>query len=1009
LFDLISFLLQVIITISDPGMDGVHSYGMYQLKLVNQDSMEEWLTGISVHLRDYNGNGYFPMIYDPAHYAASSTEGPIQQAIDEWEGASASLHAKGAIVMIHPNVITNDNPEGAHLENLIMSYPVKLQGIGPGGDNSADERTRGTQLDGGNFGAGVLCDGNLFCDAAARGAWIDNAQTKAANLQRSPGEESISFDIGSTGLVEGQVLYVLSNNVTHENGPDQAGWITEALTGGVDGCLITGGFQQAGQGQPGPPVAPNAPEVTTVQGGGITLHSYTRFFRITNNAIRNNAGSFSGAVRVGTAFLLQETGETDNSNTQLTISRNSVLYNGGFNLAGAIGIFGGSHDYVIDKNHICGNNGQEYGGAISHFGTSEGGTISNNWILWNRAIDEGGGIIVAPEISAALTTTYPELKAGNVMINDNIIQGCVSGDDGGGLRFLGAGLSNYNVSGNIFTHNVALHEGGGVSINDAPFVTFQNNIVMNNIVSGTSAESAFDFLYAAGLATNRFSDDLRAAMATENNNYGYDFSHPQEFSNNIFWDNRASDGRVQGDGTTEAPTELRGLGMIAAETWRYDIGSSSGDQLVPGVASIIQNLEDFYDVPPYTCAVKTYLGDFFDEPPLVCDDMVASLPLPDSAPVVGEVAWGATTMTVQVQGFTSGTGIASQTFQVVVDPSQLTSPGSIGDYVGGPIGDYTREEPALSIAAPSNALSDVAVHTTVTLPEAQTAINTHDTKSNKKNAENRTRRLLRMQEARKIERIEQSLEAKSYTFSFAWTWLLLLASIVTSISLLMWKTAKPTRADVGKSDDGLDSEHQSTGNKVSSKMNRNGALRRFVMSLLLVLRFSQEAAAGHNCTLDCTEFGSPIPEQTKYQKELPIPEVIDLRGKCGESADNVEIWIKQADQDWGVKDSSGDTLLTPIYGYSSSENGDATYPGPTIVVNTGCQINVTFHNKLGIGRHMFPVDRTVNCENAVLKDELCTLKEDIEGTALPEAIDYDPDYFCKCISPNGSDRRTTVS
>jgi hypothetical protein len=69
-------------------------------------------------------------------------------------------------------------------------------------------------------------------------------------------------------------------------------------------------------------------------------------------------------------------------------------------LAGAVGLFGGSHGYVVGRNHICGNSGQEYGGAISHFGASESGRISDNSILWNRAVDEGGGICIATETIA---------------------------------------------------------------------------------------------------------------------------------------------------------------------------------------------------------------------------------------------------------------------------------------------------------------------------------------------------------------------------------------------------------------------------------------------------------------------------------------------------------------------------------------------------------------------------------------------------------------------------------
>ena len=95
-------------------------------------------------------------------------------------------------------------------------------------------------------------------------------------------------------------------------------------------------------------------------------------------------------------------------NTELTISRNSIIYNGGFNLAGAIGLFRGSDNYVIEKNFICGNSGQEYGGAISHFGPSENGLIKGNVLLYNRAVDEGGGIIIASEtVRCRLTFLHP--------------------------------------------------------------------------------------------------------------------------------------------------------------------------------------------------------------------------------------------------------------------------------------------------------------------------------------------------------------------------------------------------------------------------------------------------------------------------------------------------------------------------------------------------------------------------------------------------------------------------
>ena len=253
-------------------------------------------------------------------------------------------------------------------------------------------------------------------------------------------------------------------------------------------------------------------------------------FRITNNYISGNGGSYGGGIRVGTAFLTIPGGHDGSShNTQLTISRNKLLYNGGFNLAGAIGLFGGSEEYVVDRNYICGNSCQEYGGGISHFGRSNNGRISNNLILWNRAVDEGGGIIIASETLADTDGRNFSVFAGNVNIDDNVIQGCVSGDDGGAIRFLNVGLDDYYVRNNIITHNLAMHEGGGVSINDSPFVHFTNNIVMNNMVSGTSLESD-GTVYPAGLATAVLSQVLLSYDKMID--YPSTFSHPQDFTDN---------------------------------------------------------------------------------------------------------------------------------------------------------------------------------------------------------------------------------------------------------------------------------------------------------------------------------------------------------------------------------------------------------------------------------------------------------------------------------------------
>jgi spore coat protein A len=128
-----------------------------------------------------------------------------------------------------------------------------------------------------------------------------------------------------------------------------------------------------------------------------------------------------------------------------------------------------------------------------------------------------------------------------------------------------------------------------------------------------------------------------------------------------------------------------------------------------------------------------------------------------------------------------------------------------------------------------------------------------------------------------------------------------------------------------------------------------------------------------------------LPEQIKYSTRLAIPEIVDLRSTgelnsgCGQTL--IEFYMKESEQDFGIKDTDKVTpLTTKIYGYASKITNAATYPGPTIVASRNCPINITFHNTLGIGSHMFPIDRTVDC-----------------GDAAPN-----------CTARGGSDRRATT-
>jgi len=274
------------------------------------------------------------------------------------------------------------------------------------------------------------------------------------------------------------------------------------------------------------------------------------------------------------------------------------------------------------------------GGAISHFGTSHNGTISDNWIMWNRAVDEGGGIIVASETLSAASVVEGNIpaNAGDVTISDNTIQGCLSGDDGGGIRFLNPGLSQYTVVDNIISHNVAMHEGGGVSINDAPFVTFTGNTVVSNIVTGTSLESSTAELYAAGLATHVLGQTVLTKLADGSISYNWTISHPQNFAGNVFWDNRASNGEVIVDGVG-VPVELTGLDMSnpsnPSNLWLFDMGVPSGGPLVP-LDSDPSSIQTTY------CLTSTSTPPFTS--PFLCSGSALSSSLPKN--VMSTVTWG---------------------------------------------------------------------------------------------------------------------------------------------------------------------------------------------------------------------------------------------------------------------------------------------------------------------------------------------------------------------------------
>jgi hypothetical protein len=418
-----------------------------------------------------------------------------------------------------------------------------MQGIGPGG--IYDDNT---------FVLGSVLNGLAYSgDNGNAAAWRDLVNS----LPRA----------GNQAIYEGAVVTVYAET------PNQFGNRYEAA---IDGFAIEGGDQQGfpnninqiGGGNNG-----QAANVV-IQGGGIFVNAYARNLQITNNIIRNNGGSYGGAIRLGTPNLAPGDPGKDAQNDNIVIANNQILANGGTNLAGAIGIFDGAQRYEVAYNDICGNYSTEYGGGISHYGYSPQGSIHNNRIYFNHSMDEGGGIMIAGELPPNAATTLSP-GTGPVDIYSNIIQANLSNDDGGGLRFLMAGNFPFNVYNNIIVNNVSTHEGGGVSLNDAPDVRFYNNTVMKNLTTATAITSNGQPA-PAGLSTSRNSVLLQASLRPGDPV----FSNPLMF-NNIFWDNRA--GSWDGDAVS-------GLGIAGDPNPinNWDLGTGGNTHLLEPTNSLLQ-------------------------------------------------------------------------------------------------------------------------------------------------------------------------------------------------------------------------------------------------------------------------------------------------------------------------------------------------------------------------------------------------------------------------------------
>ncbi|MGE5552495.1 MAG: pectin esterase [Betaproteobacteria bacterium] len=369
-------------------------------------------------------------------------------------------------------------PETSIQAAIDAAPPGSLIVVAPGTYRESPILYKNVKLQG--MGAGVTrVDGRFFASYAPE--W----EAKLASL---------TFD-GPTKVPRGQVFTVVARD-----GDFGADFRTQ-----LDGFTITGARGE--------------------EGGGIVVHAYCRYLEISNNVIQSNGGGWGGAISVGHPYA------GPCANEGVRIHHNRILNNGGVSLAGGVGIFSGAHGYEFDHNDVCGNYSAEYGGGLSHYGLSDGGRIHHNRFLFNASFDEGGGLFVGGEKPAPPETV--SLGSGAVEIYNNLVQGNVANDDGGGIRLLQPGMHRITIHDNIVTNNVSTDLGGGLALDDAPDVVIVNNTIAKNLTTAT-AEDSDGRPHAAGLASEKHSAAFQATLPPGAPTY----SDPVLF-NNVFWDNRA--------------------------------------------------------------------------------------------------------------------------------------------------------------------------------------------------------------------------------------------------------------------------------------------------------------------------------------------------------------------------------------------------------------------------------------------------------------------------------------